>query len=158
MSQPTASYTTFTPPYPDGDMPPTTIRPITLTKPVEHNKGWGKEIWIVNNAKYCGKLLVFNKGARFSLHMHFSKEESFYVLNGQLLLEMINLIDGSPAERTISEGDVIHIPPGNPHRLTAITEATIIEISTTHYEEDSYRISPGDSQNKSGGKSNKSKE
>ena len=37
------------------------------------DKGWGKEIWMVNNNKYCGKLLQFNQNAKFSMHYHIKK-------------------------------------------------------------------------------------
>ena len=63
-----------------------------FTKPEVHRKGWGEEIWITNNDKYCGKLLKFNAGAKFSLHYHLKKHEHFFVLKGRLLLNYINLV------------------------------------------------------------------
>jgi mannose-6-phosphate isomerase-like protein (cupin superfamily) len=51
-----------------------------LTGRVE--KGWGsEEIWATND-RYCGKLMRFNTGARFSMHFHAEKDESWYVLDG----------------------------------------------------------------------------
>ena len=44
-----------------------------------HDKAWGYELWIVNHELYCGKLLVFEKGKKFSMHYHLIKEESWYV-------------------------------------------------------------------------------
>ena len=40
-------------------------------------KGWGHEKWIVNNEKYCGKLLFFEKGKRCSWHYHKEKKKHF---------------------------------------------------------------------------------
>lgn len=121
---------------------------ITKSIPEIHPKGWGKEIWICNNEKYCGKILHFNSGAKFSFHYHLIKQEHFFVLKGKLNLKYKNLTNGEDRFLRLTVGDVIEIPIGAPHQLTALEESDIIEISTTHYENDSYRIEKGDSQNK----------
>jgi hypothetical protein len=48
-------------------------------------KGWGHELIWATNDKYCGKLLKFNKDAKFSMHFHAEKDESWYVLDGRFL-------------------------------------------------------------------------
>ncbi len=125
------------------------IEPITKTSPEIHKKGWGEEVWIANHEKYCGKILRFNAGAQFSMHYHMLKHETFYVLKGRLELRCFELSDATPHEGEIKQGDVIVIPPGNPHKLIALEDSEIIEISTQHFESDSYRIQRGDSQKKS---------
>lgn len=115
-------------------------------KPEVHNKGWGTEIWLCNSEKCCGKLLVFKKDSQFSLHYHLKKHEWFYVLKGELDLRYKDLRNGKDRYLTISEGDVVEIPTGFPHQLRALEDSTIIEISTEHFDEDSYRIEGGDSQ------------
>ena len=47
-------------------------------------KGWGSELIWATNDKYCGKLLKFNAGAKFSMHFHSEKDETWYVLDGKL--------------------------------------------------------------------------
>ncbi len=126
------------------------IEPITTTIPEIHKKGWGEEVWIANHDKYCGKILRFNKGAKFSMHFHILKHETFYVIKGKLELDCYDLSDATEHSGEINVGDVIVIPPGNPHRLTALEESEILEISTRHFESDSYRILPGDSQKQNG--------
>jgi len=42
-------------------------------------KGWGHELILVNNEKYCGKILFFKKGCKFSMHYHMIKQETWYV-------------------------------------------------------------------------------
>jgi quercetin dioxygenase-like cupin family protein len=111
-----------------------------------HEKKWGSEHWIENNDKYCGKLLNFNKGAKFSMHFHALKDETWYVLKGQLECILIDTTDASKETLTLSQGDVLRIKPLLPHRLIAKEESTIIEISTQHFEDDSYRVATGDSQ------------
>jgi mannose-6-phosphate isomerase-like protein (cupin superfamily) len=122
------------------------ISQIQVLKPETHKKGWGEELWIVNNDKYCLKLLKFNLGSRFSLHMHLIKDESWFVLKGSLKLEYRDLTNGAKKEMVLKEGNALRVPASNPHRLTALEDSVIVEVSTTHYEEDSYRVEPGDSQ------------
>jgi len=103
-------------------------------------KEWGHEEWIVNNDKYCGKKLVFKEGYHFSMHYHKIKDETFYVLSGTMYLEME--YEGIKETHLVHPGDIIHILPNMLHRLTALTDASIIEFSTHHMDEDSYRTSP----------------
>ncbi len=46
-------------------------------------KGWGKEIIIENNEMYCGKILVFKAGCKFSMHYHMKKDETWWVEEGK---------------------------------------------------------------------------
>ncbi len=106
-------------------------------------KVWGHEEWIVNNDKYCGKKLVFNKGYCCSLHCHKIKDETFYVLSGKIILELQNeKQDGDKKiSRVMTSGDIQHIAPGAYHRIIALEPSEIIEFSTFHMDDDSYRIS-----------------
>lgn len=103
-------------------------------------KEWGHEEWIVNNDKYCGKKLIFKEGYHFSMHYHKVKDETFYVLTGKLYLE--TEYNGVKESHLLQPGDIVHIKPNMLHRLTALTDAEIIEFSTHHMDEDSYRTSP----------------
>lgn len=120
---------------------------ITKTKQVE--KGWGYEKIITNSEKYCGKILHFNEGGKFSMHYHLLKDETFYVIKGSLIYKWINTDVAEINEKVVYVGDVIHIKPGLPHQLIAITEAEIVEVSTQHFDNDSYRVWKGDSQDES---------
>ena len=53
-------------------------------------KGWGEELIIENNEKYCGKLLIFKKGCKFSMHYHLIKDETWYVDKGTFLYRWID--------------------------------------------------------------------
>lgn len=112
-----------------------------------HEKAWGHELWIANHDLYCGKLLVFNQNKKFSMHYHLIKEESWYVAKGEFEYYWINTETAEQKVTWLREGDVVDLERGQPHQLMALTEgATIFEVSTRHYEEDSYRVKPGDSQ------------
>ena len=109
-------------------------------------KKWGREIWAVNNEKYCGKLLYFNKGAQFSTHLHDVKEESWMIQSGKLKLTLIDTADASKYEIILDKDDCIDIPRLVPHRLEALEDSVVFETSTFHSDGDSFRVEPGDSQ------------
>jgi mannose-6-phosphate isomerase-like protein (cupin superfamily) len=110
-------------------------------------KGWGNETIFATNDKYCGKLLTFKENAKFSMHFHSEKDETWYVLSGAFVVEWIDTKDASRHEKILNVGDVWHNPPLVPHRLTCHAEGTIIEVSTPDSIQDNYRVLPGDSQN-----------
>lgn len=109
-------------------------------------KGWGSETLICNNPYFCGKILRFNKGNKFSSHFHVNKEEVFFVLNGSLNLTLIDTSNASKHTEVLKAGDIIEIPRHLPHQIEAIEDCEIIEFSTHHEDADSYRVEPGDSQ------------
>lgn len=109
-------------------------------------KKWGREIIIHNDEDYCGKILVFDKDARFSMHYHMKKRETWYVQDGLFRLRYINTENAEIHEVEIGAGEVIDIEPGLPHQLIALTKGEIFEISTQHFDDDSYRVGKGDSQ------------
>ena len=109
-------------------------------------KGWGHELIWATNDKYCGKLMKFNKGAKFSMHFHREKDETWLVLNGKFIVRHIDTDDASVYENELIEGDTWRNQPLSPHQLECIEEGTIIEVSTADSVEDNYRVFPGDSQ------------
>jgi mannose-6-phosphate isomerase-like protein (cupin superfamily) len=117
-----------------------------FTTPEVHSKGWGEELWIVNNNKYCGKLLKFKGGSKFSMHFHAMKHETWYVLEGTFTVGYIDPNNAEHIKKNLSVGDVVVIPPNLSHQLETTTVGTILEVSTQHFEDDSYRVMPGDSQ------------
>lgn len=122
------------------------------------DKGWGYEIIWATNDKYCGKIMCFEKpGAKFSMHFHREKEETWFINAGQFMLKYIDCVTAETKEILLKEGDVWHNPPLQPHQLIAMQpNSMIFEVSTADSIEDNYRIAPGDSQLKKveDGKSN----
>ena len=123
-----------------------------ILKTKEHSwckvtKGWGHELHIENNSDYCAKLLVFEKGKRFSMHYHVNKYETWYVQKGALWFTWIDPSNAEKVHEKLVEGDVVTIYQGIAHQLEAIEDSIIFETSTFDEVEDSYRVEKGDSQN-----------
>lgn len=115
----------------------------TLSECCKVPKGWGHELIIVNNEKYCGKILCFKKGCKFSMHYHLIKHETWYVKEGKFLFYWIDTETATRNTMELVVGDVVEIPVGMPHQLCALTDGEIFEISTEHFDSDSYRIEKG---------------
>ena len=110
------------------------------------NKGWGSELIWATNDKYCGKLMRFNKDAKFSMHFHAQKDETWYVLSGKFEVKYIMTQDASMKSQILESGSVWRNEPLEPHQIICLEEGTIIEVSTPDSVEDNYRVMPGDSQ------------
>lgn len=122
------------------------IQPITFATPAYHTKGWGEEVWVASNDKYCGKILRFIKGKKMSKHSHDIKSESWLVISGKLKMTWYDLSNADEKERVLNPFDVVHIPRGNPHQLEALEDSEVFEVSDCDRAWDNYRIGKGDSQ------------
>lgn len=101
------------------------------------DKVWGHEEWLVNTNLYCAKYLILEQGYECSLHYHKNKDETFYVLDGSVEID----IHGGTLK--LLPGQSVRVRPGTKHRFRSITKTSkILEISTHHEEDDSYRIEP----------------
>lgn len=111
-------------------------------------KKWGREIIFANNDMYCGKLLIYDKaGSKGSMHFHMKKHETFYIQQGEFLIKWIDTTNASVHEVILKQGDTWVNGPGQPHQIESLQNNSIlIEASTTHYNNDSYRVMPGDGQ------------
>lgn len=109
-------------------------------------KGWGYEKVLINTPLYCGKILHFNDGAKFSMHFHMKKTETWYVHSGEFVFRWIATSTADSFEKHLSQGDCITIHPGDPHQIICVKSGDIFEFSTEHFDSDSYRIQKGDSQ------------
>jgi len=109
-------------------------------------KGWGSELIWATNEKYCGKLLKFNEGSKFSMHFHAEKDETWYVLSGKFVVKWIDTTNATQHVEELIEGDVWRNTPLFPHQVICIEAGMLIEVSTPDSVEDNYRVLPGDSQ------------
>lgn len=92
-------------------------------------KPWGYELVWAHASKYVGKVLFVKEGQALSLQYHEKKEETLFIESGKCLIET------GPDQNQLtateySSGDVFHIPPGTLHRITALVDTKIFEVST----------------------------
>jgi mannose-6-phosphate isomerase-like protein (cupin superfamily) len=106
-------------------------------------KGWGKEIIFANNSEYCGKILCFEKGKKFSMHYHLRKKETWFISKGRFILNWIQPDIGKIHSEYLNVGDVVTNERGEAHQLVALEDGEVFEVSTEHYDEDSFRIYKG---------------
>lgn len=113
-------------------------------KPKYVEKEWGHELWLVNDESLnlCSKILFIKKGSKGSCHMHDSKREYWFVQSGKCILRIHKMQQSSPqtVQTVLSEGESFFIDRLTAHQLEALEDTTIIETSTFHRDEDSYRL------------------
>jgi mannose-6-phosphate isomerase len=98
-------------------------------------KPWGYElIWAVSE-DYVGKVLFVKAGESLSLQYHELKDESWFVQSGRAKLELGAVGDDELVESEIATGDAFRYRPFTVHRVTAIDDTTILEVSTPHLED-----------------------
>jgi mannose-6-phosphate isomerase len=113
-------------------------------EPRRVDKPWGYElIWALTD-QYCGKLLVVHAGQALSMQFHREKDESWYVLEGRAEIEMAGAGEKAPTREVVTPGAAFRITPGTVHRVRAIEDTTILEVSTSEIDdvvrlEDAYR-------------------
>ena len=97
-------------------------------------KPWGREIWFAHNDKYAGKILEVKKGHRYSLQYHEVKEETQFVVKGKVKFtfgqDKENLQD-----KILEEGDKIDVKPYTIHRLEALEDTVIFEVSSPELDD-----------------------
>lgn|GEM_PF-33526 len=92
-------------------------------------KPWGREVWWVRTEGYVGKRLEVRAGHALSLQFHQAKHETLYVLSGEVRLRL------GDDERVVGPGYVAVVPPGTVHRMEAVTDAVIVEVSTPEVDD-----------------------
>lgn len=101
-------------------------------------KPWGREVWVAQTQMYLLKIIEFKKGTRSSLQYHNKKHEHIYVDSGRVKIEWEN-DEGQMEICCLEPGDVIENKPGRKHRLTALQDTRVIEVSTA-YPDDVVRV------------------
>lgn len=119
------------------------------THAIKVDKAWGHEMHIVNTPEYCMKKLVFSKkNAKFSMHFHKDKKETWYIEEGKIRVDFIFTDTAEKGWAELEQGSVWTNNQLFPHQITCLSDkAVITEVSTHDKQEDNYRIEAGDSQN-----------
>jgi len=114
-------------------------------------KEWGIEVIWSNNEFYCGKILMFSSvGKKSALVLHRDKKKSWFVNSGKFKITFVDLQTGENKEAILEEGQTVDIADMSPHQLEAlIPNSTIFEVGTPLYEEDLFKLNPGDDRKRS---------
>ena len=98
-------------------------------------KPWGWELIYAHTDTYVGKVLFVRAEQSLSLQYHEHKDESWYVQSGLARLELGEVGDEELITDSIAAGASFHFVPGTVHRVTAIEDTTILEVSTPHLDD-----------------------
>jgi mannose-6-phosphate isomerase-like protein (cupin superfamily) len=98
-------------------------------------KPWGHELIWARTGVYVGKVLFVKAGHSLSLQFHREKDESWLVQSGRAKLELGEVGEPVLKEEVISAGAAFHYTPGTVHRVTAIEDTTILEVSTPQLDD-----------------------
>jgi mannose-6-phosphate isomerase-like protein (cupin superfamily) len=104
-------------------------------EPRKVEKPWGYELIWAESDHYVGKILFVKAGESLSLQFHRVKDESWLVQEGRAKLELGSAGDTMLKEEVIVTGATFRFRPGTVHRITALEDTTIVEVSTAHLDD-----------------------
>jgi mannose-6-phosphate isomerase len=104
-------------------------------EPRRVEKPWGWELIWAETDQYVGKILFVRAGQSLSLQFHNVKDEAWYVESGRAELELGIAGQGVLNTEVIAPGAAFHFVPGTVHRVTALEDTTIVEVSTAHLDD-----------------------
>ena len=97
-------------------------------------KPWGKELWLELNDKYCYKRIYINAGTKTSYQYHEKKLETNYIIEGTAEVWLEN-DDGVVEKKIMQAGDFFTVSPPKKHRVMAITDIILQEVSTPEVDD-----------------------
>jgi mannose-6-phosphate isomerase len=106
-----------------------------MFEPRRVEKPWGYELIWAHADAYVGKILFVRAGHSLSLQFHREKDESWYVQSGRAELELGDVGQGALNHEVIGEGASFHFVPGTVHRVTALEDTLILEVSTPQLDD-----------------------
>jgi mannose-6-phosphate isomerase len=98
-------------------------------------KPWGWELIWADADAYVGKILFVRAGESLSLQFHREKDESWYVQSGRARLELGEAGQEALDEEVVTAGACFRYRPGTVHRVAALEDTTILEVSTPHLDD-----------------------
>ena len=104
-------------------------------EPRRVEKPWGWELIWAHTDRYVGKILFVRAGQSLSLQFHREKDEAWYVQSGRARLELGDVGDPVLKHEVVGAGAAFHYVPGTVHRVTALEDTTILEVSTPQLDD-----------------------
>jgi mannose-6-phosphate isomerase len=103
--------------------------------PQRVEKPWGYELVWAHSDRYCGKLLFVRAGEELSLQFHNRKDETIYVHEGRIEMEISAPGARMPDTEVVGPGAAFHIRPGMIHRWRALEDSVVLEASTPELDD-----------------------
>lgn len=103
-------------------------------EPRRVEKPWGWELWWTVTDRYVGKVIFIRAGRRLSLQLHNQKDESIFVIEGNMVLHLEDG-EGEIEQIPLGPGDYHRVPVGKRHRFEAVDDTRLIEVSTPEVED-----------------------
>ena len=104
-------------------------------EPRKVEKPWGHELIWAEAEQYVGKVLFVKAGESLSLQFHREKDEAWLVHHGRAKVELGSVGDAMLKEEVVGAGACFRFRPGTVHRVTAIEDTTILEVSTPQLDD-----------------------
>src|SRR5206468_189288 len=101
--------------------------------PYRVEKPWGHELIWARTDRYVGKILHIEPGHVLSLQYHNKKDESIYVLTGEIILRIQR--GDTLIERPMSQGAAFHVEPKLIHQFEAVVPSDLLEASTPEIDD-----------------------
>ena len=108
---------------------------VMMKKEIERvEKPWGHELVWAKTGAYAGKILHIKKVHKLSLQYHREKDESFLLHSGRMTFLFENE-QGILEEAELKAGDARHVPAGRRHRMIALEDCDVFEVSTPQLDD-----------------------
>jgi mannose-6-phosphate isomerase len=104
-------------------------------EPLRVDKPWGHELIWAKADEYAGKLLFVRADCSLSLQFHKEKDESWYVLSGRAEVELGEVGQAVTKSEVVGPGAAFRFRPGTVHRVRAVEDTTILEVSTPQLDD-----------------------
>lgn len=110
------------------------LRPRELGKDGQPSMPWGEELLLVETPLYTMKRLTMRAGASGPLQHHERKDEAFWVASGRVDVTFLDSAGGLQRAQCFA-GQGFHIPPGAPHRVSALEDTVMYEVSNPVFDD-----------------------
>jgi mannose-6-phosphate isomerase-like protein (cupin superfamily) len=98
-------------------------------------KPWGHETIWAHTDRYVGKILHVKAGEKLSVQYHERKDETVYLLRGEMKYWVQLPGDTELRDQHLSAGQSFRITPNTIHAIEAITDIDVLEASTPELDD-----------------------
>lgn len=106
-----------------------------MDTPYRVDKPWGHELIWAKTDRYVGKILHIEPGHLLSLQYHEQKDETIYVLRGEIIFRVQPPGSDQLEERRMKPGEAFHVTPGTIHQMEALKPSDLLEASTPEIDD-----------------------